>query len=321
MLLRRPRGHLFLPALLLVTAVVSKALSPDGRLLQLVPPGSQVIAGVRAPSQHDMKNTFILITHRNLMDFEDFMSLTGGDSSRTLREVIFVSFADHEILSEHSFLVSGTFNQNSIFRFADGVKVRRHSYLGIPVLVVQPFERERSFFDDVRWLAIPEPNLAVFGTIASVRLELDRYLKKSPVDANLVEGLTRLSRKDDTWSLVAAPMPAEKIYPAFGLLDPELGGLVRGGESILFGIHRDNHVTLDYEIIRSVKSSSSDNAAPASSSSGGLSFIDSSSVRPDNNGAEGGRAIHGVVKVSRHRYEEWLKGVYGLVHKGTAAVF
>ena len=69
--------------------------------------------------------------------------------------------------------------------------------------------RERSTFDEVRWLAILDSTIAVFGSVASVQQELDRYLAKSLPDPILVKRLSQLGRGDDAWTLFPRLQQAE----------------------------------------------------------------------------------------------------------------
>ena len=83
--------------------------SPDPRLLSLVPPGAQLVAGIIAPPTQGQPDNFVLMTHNNTVDLEDFYALTGADDSRTIHQIVFVAMTDNSgQLTEHSLLVSYT---------------------------------------------------------------------------------------------------------------------------------------------------------------------------------------------------------------------
>jgi hypothetical protein len=77
----------FLVVVLLVffKAASVSAVSPDPRLLSLVPPAARVIAGMKAPSIDGQPKSFMLVTPNNSIDLVDFIALTGGDPTRFSR--------------------------------------------------------------------------------------------------------------------------------------------------------------------------------------------------------------------------------------------
>src|SRR3984957_6526645 len=170
----------------LLTIAPGSAVAPNPKLVALVPPAARMVAGMIAPRRGSEPTSFLLITHNNLLDLNDFIALSGADDSRVIEQIIMVASDGGGALAEHSLLASGHFDQELIYRSANrSVGASAAKYRGIPVLVVQPFARERDSFHDVRWLAMMDSNLAVFGTIASVQRELDRHLDHSVADAAL----------------------------------------------------------------------------------------------------------------------------------------
>src|SRR5215469_2875598 len=69
---------LFLPFILVAA---SAAASPDLRLLSLVPPGAQLVAGISASTIQGQPHNFVLLTPINWVDLQDFFALTGADDS------------------------------------------------------------------------------------------------------------------------------------------------------------------------------------------------------------------------------------------------
>ena len=188
------------------------------------------------------------MTHDNSIDLNDFFALAGADSNLSIHEVIFVAVADNAgKLSEHSLLASGNFDRGRIYRSGldNGASLTR--YRGTSVLVVQPFARERSVFSEVRWLAIPDSDILLFGSIVSVQQELDRHLARSPADPRLVARLARLRRDDETWSVLSLPACSPEIRDALAVIDPQLAAGLKDGDAFQFGIHYGRQVEFEYE--------------------------------------------------------------------------
>jgi hypothetical protein len=300
MLLRT--ANAILPLFALFHAVISaSALSSDLRLLQMVPPESQVVAGMLSPTPAGQPSGFLLITASNRLDLDDFYSITGADASRLIHQVVFVAAAGGEgRRSEHSLLVKGHFDRNAIFRFAESGNATTETYRGESILVVPPLPRERSRFKQVRWLAILKSDIAIFGTPMIVQQELDRQIASRGPDPILMERLSRLGPRDEIWCLLPASSPGGLIESALEKLDPKLGAIAREGRSMQYGIHFGSHVEI---------TASSNHAAPEISnfendrsdapSAPAHSFL---AVSP---GGEEDRTIT-VVKIPRGRYDQCL---------------
>src|SRR5215472_6946092 len=128
---------LFFP---LILVGIAGAASPDSRILSLVPPEAQLVAGISASSVQDQPDNFVLMTHNNRVDLGDFFALIGADSSRTIHQMVFVAMADNEAQpNEHSLLVSGHFDQPQMFKSAVDGGAAVTIYRRIPVLEIQPF--------------------------------------------------------------------------------------------------------------------------------------------------------------------------------------
>ncbi len=301
-------GSGFIALCLSAMAASAVALTPNERLLRLVPPGSTVVAGFRAPTEEPSAKYYLLITRWNRVDFDDFRALTGADPTRKIHEAIFVSGSfDENEWGPHALLVQGTFDPPAVLRFADGVKVQRHSYRDIPVLVVQPFERERKYLKEVRWLALLDSHYAVFGTIDTVKQEIDRDLDGSSADPKLINRLSRLSTKDGAWSIVANARSVGVMSSSIQLLDPKLGGVVRYAESMQIGIQLGRRARLEYEYeVATDLLEPSKSATASSGATAGLSFLDSHGEAASMPRAS---TVRGVLKISRERYDEWIASV------------
>jgi hypothetical protein len=284
--------------------VLASAVTPNPKLLSLVPPTAQSVAGIAGPRRGTEPNVFLLTTDNNLTDLYDFIGLSGADGSRVIEQIIMVASDGGGALAEHSLLVSGHFDQALIYRSAyKSVGASAAKYRGIPVLVVQPFARERDSFHDVRWLAMMDSNLALFGTIASVQQELDRHLDHSVADSALERRLAHLRRDDATWCIATLPAHDSEIEAIFKMLDGRLAEVLRAGDTLEFGTHYGRQVEFEYEVglasshdVESVLAS----LQPPVTGSSPLPVAELTKI-------DGG--IRGVLKVSKDRYEAWKAGV------------
>lgn len=292
----------------LFTMAAALAVTPNPRLLSLVPPNAQMVAGMIAPQRGTQPSGFLLITHNNLVDLDDFMALSGVDSSRDIEQTIMVASGGGGALAEHSLLTSGRFDQGliyrSAYRAATGAKTTE--YRGIQVVEIQPLARERDTFHDVRWLAMVDSKLAVFGTIAIVKEELDRYLDHSVANPALERMLAHLRRDDATWCVATLPENNSEIQATFRLLDPRLANLLRAGDTLEFGTHYGRQVEFEYELaMASGRDAEAAQRSPGESATG----TKGSSLLPvaDLTKVDGG--MRGALKLPKNRYEAWLAEV------------
>jgi hypothetical protein len=294
-----------------VVTASALALSPNERLLRMVPPNSPEVAGFRAPTEERSAKYYMVITLWNRLDLDDFLALTGADPERRIHEAVFVSGAlDEDEWGTHSLLVQGTFNpEMMMLRLPDGTRVRRHTYRNIPVLVVQPFERERKYLKEVRWLALLDSHFAVFGTIDSVKQEVDRDLDGSSVDSSLTERLSRLNTKNGTWSIVADAKSVTIMTSTMDRLDSKLGRLASFCQSMQIGIQLNGRARLEYEFeVSGLQLERQKPAIAPKAPAVGLSFLNSPTESPATRTARAA-IVRGVLKISRDRYERWLADV------------
>lgn len=301
----------------LFTIALARAVTPNPKLLSMVPPTAQSVAGIAGPRRGTGPNVFLLATHNNLTDLYDFISLFGADGSRAIEEVIMVGSDGGGVQAEHSLLASGHFNQGLIYRSAYGsVEASAATYRGIPVLVVQPFARERDSFNDVRWLAMMDSKLALFGTIASVQQELDRHLDHSVADPALERRLGHLRRDDATWCIATVPARDSEIEAAFKVLDGRLAELLRPGDTLAFGTHYGRQVEFEYEVGMASGWDSEvlqRSLEPSAIGMKGYSLLSAAALIKVDGG------IRGVLRISKDRYEAWKAEVVERTELSAAA--
>jgi hypothetical protein len=315
----RFHGHKKLPIVFFpfILIGIAGAASPDSRILSLVPPGAQLVAGISASSIRDQPDNFVLMTHNNRVDLQDFFALIGADSSSTIHQILLVAMANKEGQpNEHSLLASGHFDQPHVFKSAADRGAALTIYRRIPVLEIQPFAREHNTFKDVRWLAVLDSSVLVFGTVASARLELDRHLAQNHPEESLLLRLARLRSKDQTWCLLSA---SSRIFPSLtrgheiqdvlDKLSPELAELAKSGSELEFGFHYGRRVEFDYEVTL---------ASPETSRDGADSLRPAPveqpmrvSLLPTLDTARDANTLHGVIQISISHYNTWLASISG----------
>lgn len=294
-------------ALLLFSSLcvaIASAMPPDPRLLSLVPRDPQLMAGIGGSSP---EGHFVLYTGNNEVDLEDFVALSGVDNARVIHQVILVASVVAG-RAEHSLLASGRFDQARIFTAAVQNGAAVSEYRGIKLLVLQPFARERAMFKDVRWLAILDSNVAIFGTVANVREELDRYLDATLPDPVLQQKLARLHSDDETWCVVENFVRNAEIQRALSLLDGTLAALTEDGDGFQFGIHFGRRVRFEYEITRASGGSTESIFASLVRSLAGKRMKESW-LMPISQTTGNGLSERGELEVSRARYETWIEEI------------
>ena len=292
----------------------SSAVSLDMQLLALVPPGSEVVAGIRAPSLHGQFGNYAFITNDNRIDFADFVAITGSDESRIFNQVIYTASSGHDGKPvEHSILVSGHFDHDTIFRALSANETVIH-YRGITVLDVSPFERERSYFRLRRWLAFIGSSEAIFGTVASVEAEIGRSLAGLPPDTAILQRLARLQRNNEEWSLLRDIRHGIAVLHQLRLLDPALADLAENGDSLAFGIRYGRRVEIEFGVDLTSKSdtvSSSDSRSRPSADIRKHDFLLASGPSPSS---VGDRAVHRVLKLSKAQFLKWVAQASSTAH-------
>jgi hypothetical protein len=302
------RGFLLVVSFLFLDLPSIRPENPGRDLLALVPSGAQIVAGINASPPQGQPDNFLLITHNNTVDLNDFYGLAGADSRRVIRQIIFVAIANKSgLLDEHSLLASGHFDRGRIYGSAIAGGASLGDYHGISVLALLPFARERGELKDVRWLVVPNSELLLFGTITSVQQELDRLWAHSPTDPSLLYRLARMRHNDRTWCVLSVPTRTAEILGILAVLDPKLATVTREGTSFQFGIRYARQVELEYEV---TTDSATATRAMADSFPRSLAGESKEAVLLDvSDITEDGKTVHGTLKVPISRYNAWLAEV------------
>jgi hypothetical protein len=293
---------------------ITAAASPDPRLLSLVPPGAQLVAGIGASSIQGQPNNFVLMTHNNSIDLGDFFALTGADDTLTIHQIVLVAANNEGQPEEHSLLASGHFDQPHVFKSAVDTGAAVTNYRGIPVLEIQLFARERGKLKGVRWLAVLDSSMLVFGSVASTRLEIDRYLAHTPADDSLLGRLARLRSKDQTWCLLSASSPTlpslsrgDEIHAVLAQLSPDLAQFAQSGNELEFGLYYSSRVEFDFEVTLAPTEASRNRSESSAQAPVGspISF----SLLPKLNATRDANTLRGVIQLWMPHYKAWLAGI------------
>ena len=300
-------GNRCLPWLLtsIVWTGMANALSPDPTILALIPPSAQVVDGTGAPPFKPERKKLLIFTQENTVDFDDFRGLVGVDDSKSIGQIFLVGGADRTgSRFEHSLLAIGHFNKRGIYGAAVQNGAHARGYRGFEILEMLPFSRDPGSFKAVRWLAVIGPELALFGTVANVREELDRYLDHLPADPALLLRLARLDPDDEMWCLLPNLSRYKEVQRLLGELDPRFLEVAIDESPFEFGIHYGRRIRLDYEFTRSAPADAATADAHSGAALGTEPGVQSFVSGPGNRGDTG--SVRGIISVPRTRYEKWL---------------
>jgi hypothetical protein len=193
---------------------LSSAASPaNSRLICLVPPGAQIVAGFenyRDPRHHGQ---LVLATRNNRLDLEDWQAIAGVDHRRRFEEVVEVAYSPvGGMLTEHLLLVAGKFNSERIYRSAELIGAKRSAFEGQALLEIEPFAREKGKMLATRWLVILGDRVAMLGTPLLVQSAIHRYLNRVDTDMALRERLAQLPPDVSSWNVLTSLPKARTEY-------------------------------------------------------------------------------------------------------------
>ena len=292
----------------IVLAGPASAASPDPLLLSLIPHGAQIVAGTSAPPSKDQSRGFLVFTLVNAVDLQDFRSVMAVDDSKFIRQ-FFIAAGQKDAHSpiEHSVLAVGQFHQDRVYKAAIQNGASPRDYRGTSIIEFSPFSRNPRTLGDIRWMAILRSELALFGTIASVCEEIDRYEDHTPAEPWLLERLARLRADDSMWYLLPNLFDGDRVRPTLAQLSPHLGDQALEGAALQFGIHFGSRIRLDYEFTGvDPEGARSMSTAQAPIEPGRLdewSFVSRSADRGSS------ASLRGAITISRKRYDRWLDDV------------
>jgi hypothetical protein len=232
-------------AVTIVFATSGFASPVNFKLLPLVPAGAQIVAGFQDLPGPVARGRVLLTTHNNRLDLDDWIALTGVDTTRVFNEVIEAAMSSDEVeLKEHLLLVAGHFDRARIFRSAEQNGAARVSCHGETALLIKPYSREQGDMMVTRWLIILNDQTGIFGTPAMVQLAMQRYDSHYLPDPALVERLARLRSDVTSWNVL---LPPSKSKNEVGFVQPQgaWSHLLDGADLVIVGTHFGSKIRMD----------------------------------------------------------------------------
>jgi len=220
----------------------------NSKLLSLVPPGAEIVAGFENHLGGHRLGRLLLSTHNDRLDLDDWRALAGVDNKRVIDEVIEVAASSPSgRLTEHLLLVAGRFDRERIFKAAELNGAERRVYEGGTVLLIKPFAREQGEMLDTRWLVILNDRIAMLGTQTMVQNALHRYAAHTDIDMPLMERLSQLRRDVSSWTVLVGTPKTEE-----GLLSTQpnsvLTRLLDGAEVLMIGTRFGAKIRVDFSL-------------------------------------------------------------------------
>lgn len=220
----------------------------SSRILSLVPPGAEVVAGFENHPDSNASGRLLLTTHNNHLDLIDWQSLTGVDSNRVFDEVIEVAASDAGgNLTEHLLLVAGRLDRERIFRSLEENGAPSTDFQGQRIMVIKPFARERGDMLQDRWFVILENRIGILGTPVMVQHALERYADHAVPDSVLEERLSLLRRDVTSWNVLAR---APQIENPFSFSQPHnaWAELQEDTDLLMVGVRFGSKIRIDFSV-------------------------------------------------------------------------
>lgn len=291
---------------LLAGAVAARAAaSPaENNLLRLVPGGAQIVSGIADPGRSSATGRLLVVTKNNNIDLDDCLALLGVDGDQAINGVIEVASSSiGGDLSDHLLLISGHFNGARIFGAALENGSTRITDNGHTLLVIRPFDREILSMPDVRWMAILNNRVLVFGVPSMVAMALSRYERGEPADPILLERLTRLRPDVDSWSIIAIPPATWIEHLAVPTVPVSLETILKNTDEVELGVHYGRTARIDFSIHTWGSDSSRQLLSRAEPVLAALAREPRVHLQL---GIDGQRRINGSVTVQEKVFDQWL---------------
>jgi hypothetical protein len=142
----------------------------------------------------------------------------------------------------------GHFDRLGIFKAALENGSTRAEYNGEQVLVVKPFDREKSSMNAVRWLAVLKNRVLVFGVPGMVARTLDRYERNEPADVLLLQRIARLPPDVNSWSIVAMTPQMLTAHLALESVAASVETILKDADEVELGIHYGRMTRINFSI-------------------------------------------------------------------------
>ena len=279
----------------------------NSRLLWLVPPGAQIVAGFENYKDERHHGQLLLTTRNNRLDLADWQAIAGVDHRRSFQEVIEVASSPQGgQLPEHLLLVAGRFDREKIFQSLRRMGAKETLHQGQSAMLIEPFPRERGLMIGTRWLIILDDSVALFGTPPAVIAAMNRYVQHADVDVVLRERLSQLPLDVSSWNVLSSTPLAPTQYIAPQASNP-WSRVLAGANVLIVGVRFGGKIRIHFAL------HGNESQGPEFFSRKTTSFAEvfapehTGSARPPRvAGVElGPDRVQGFVQLSRKQFDAW----------------
>jgi hypothetical protein len=151
-------------------------------------------------------------------------------------------------LEDHLLLVAGHFNRTRVWQSAIGSGSTSINYKGHELLEIRPFKREHRSMPDVRWMAILNNRVLVFGVPNLVARALAREERGQPADPILLQRLGQLHPDVNSWSIIAVATPVLARHMAPHIFPASLETILKDADEVELGIHYGRSARIDFSV-------------------------------------------------------------------------
>ena len=242
------RSTFFGVASTLFLSLCCLASPTNSKLLWLVPPGAQIVAGFEnyhSPGHHGQ---LLLTTRNNRLDLADWQAIAGVDHNRAFEEVVEVAASSiGGQLSDHMLLVAGRFSAAAIFKSLELNGAKKIEVEGQTVMLIEPYPREKGLLSGTRWLVILQDRLVMLGTPKMVQAGLLRYVNHADIDMILRERLAQLPREVSSWNVLSSMSSSPTQYRA-SLSSSPWEKFFEGAKVMIVGAHFGSKIHLHFSL-------------------------------------------------------------------------
>ena len=279
----------------------------SSKLLYLVPPGAQIVAGFENYHDEHHHGQLLLTTRNNRLDLADWQAMAGVDHRRAFQEIIEVASSERGgHLPEHLLLVAGRFDRDTIFHSLLINGATEREYQGHTVILVEPFAREKGIVIGTRWLIILDDSVALFGTPGIVIGALNRFARHADVDMVLRERLSQLPRDVSSWNVLSSLPGARTEYTTAQPASP-WSRFLDGAEVLIVGARFGEKIHVHFllhaaesrgaDFFRQKTASFADVFAPSHTGSSRPPRLGDVALGPDR--------VQGSIQLSKRQFDAW----------------
>ena len=279
----------------------------NSKLLWLVPPGAQIVAGFENYKDERHHGQLLLTTRNNRLDLADWQSIAGVDNRRSLEEVIQVASSPQGgQLPEHLLLVAGRFDREKIYRSLRLLGAKETLYHDQIAMLIEPFPRERGLMIGTRWLIILHNSIALFGTPPAVIAATNRYAQHADADVLLRERLRQLPVDVSSWNVLSSWPKAPTQYIAVQPTNP-WARVLAGASVLIVGTRFGSKIRIHFAL------HGNESRGPEFFKQKTISFAEV--FAPEHTGSSqpprladiefGPDRVQGTIQLSRRQFDAW----------------